>query len=111
MAYLTRADSDAPTPLVLLVHGGPWARDGWGFNAMAQWMANRGYAVLQVNYRGSSGYGKSFLHKGEQAVGRRFAPPPTPRSPHPLAPPPLEGAERGTRGDPAIPYPPRRGPD
>ena len=51
-----------PTPLVLLVHGGPWARDGWGFNAMAQWMANRGYAVLQVNYRGSSGYGKTFFH-------------------------------------------------
>ncbi|EOD05634.1 hypothetical protein EMIHUDRAFT_107292 [Emiliania huxleyi CCMP1516] len=69
VAYLTRADSDAPTPLVLLVHGGPWARDGWGFNAMAQWMANRGYAVLQVNYRGSSGYGKSFLHKGDKQWG------------------------------------------
>lgn len=57
------------SPLILLVHGGPWARDGWGFNAMAQWMANRGYAVLQVNYRGSSGYGKSFLHKGDKQWG------------------------------------------
>jgi len=69
VAYLTRADDEKPTPLVLLVHGGPWARDGWGFNAMAQWLANRGYAVLQVNYRGSSGYGKSFLHKGDKQWG------------------------------------------
>ena len=69
VAYLTRSDTEKATPLVLLVHGGPWARDGWGFNAMAQWMANRGYAVLQVNYRGSSGYGKSFLHKGDKQWG------------------------------------------
>lgn len=47
----------------------PWARDFWGFNAAAQWLANRGYAVLQVNYRGSSGYGKSFLHKGDKQWG------------------------------------------
>ena len=88
MAYLTRADSDAPTPLVLLVHGGPWARDGWGFNAMAQWMANRGYAVLQVNYRGSSGYGKSFLHKGDKQWGVGLLPRPRPDPPTPLPPSP-----------------------
>jgi len=69
VAYLTRSDDEKPTPLVLLVHGGPWARDFWGFNAAAQWMANRGYAVLQVNYRGSSGYSKSFLHKGDKQWG------------------------------------------
>ena len=53
----------------LRVHGGPWARDFWGFNSAAQWFANRGYACLQVNYRGSSGYGKSFLHKGDKEWG------------------------------------------
>jgi dipeptidyl aminopeptidase/acylaminoacyl peptidase len=53
-------------PVVLLVHGGPWARDHWGFNPMAQWLANRGYAVLQVNYRGSTGYGKDFLNAGNR---------------------------------------------
>ena len=47
-------------PMVLLVHGGPWARDLWGYHPYAQWLANRGYAVLQVNYRGSEGFGKSF---------------------------------------------------
>ncbi|MBL8745556.1 MAG: S9 family peptidase [Phycisphaerae bacterium] len=51
-------------PMVLLVHGGPWARDGWGFNAMHQWLANRGYAVLSVNFRGSTGFGKSFINAG-----------------------------------------------
>ena len=69
VAYLTRADTKAPTPLVLLVHGGPWARDFWGYNAAAQWFANRGYATLQVNYRGSSGYSKTFLHKGDEQWG------------------------------------------
>ena len=69
VAYLTRAKADTPTPLVLCVHGGPWARDFWGFNSAAQWFANRGYACLQVNYRGSSGYGKSFLHKGDKEWG------------------------------------------
>ncbi len=47
-------------PAVLVVHGGPWARDRWGFNPEAQFLANRGYAVLQVNFRGSTGYGKEF---------------------------------------------------
>ncbi len=49
-------------PLVLLVHGGPWARDYWGYDPEAQLLANRGYAVLQVNYRGSTGYGKQFYN-------------------------------------------------
>ncbi|MDH4465021.1 MAG: S9 family peptidase [Acidovorax sp.] len=50
-------------PLVLLVHGGPWARDRWGEGTMRQFLANRGYAVLQVNYRGSSGYGRTHMEK------------------------------------------------
>ncbi|MFE6157873.1 alpha/beta fold hydrolase [Streptomyces sp. NPDC056486] len=54
----------AGLPLVLLVHGGPWSRDSWGFNPVAQLLANRGYAVLQVNFRGSTGYGKAFLKAG-----------------------------------------------
>jgi dipeptidyl aminopeptidase/acylaminoacyl peptidase len=53
-------------PMVLDVHGGPWGRDSWGYNAGAQWLANRGYAVLQVNYRGSTGFGKKFLHAGDR---------------------------------------------
>jgi dipeptidyl aminopeptidase/acylaminoacyl peptidase len=53
---------EAPVPLVLLVHGGPWARDGYGFNRTHQWLANRGYAVLSVNFRGSTGFGKHFIN-------------------------------------------------
>ena len=53
---------DAAVPMVLLVHGGPWARDGYGFNRAHQWLANRGYAVLSVNYRGSTGFGKGFIN-------------------------------------------------
>ncbi|KAB8315280.1 S9 family peptidase [Tolypothrix campylonemoides VB511288] len=53
-------------PAVLLVHGGPWARDTWGYNPEVQWLANRGYAVLQVNFRGSTGYGKDFLNAGNR---------------------------------------------
>ncbi len=56
-------------PLVLLVHGGPWARDRWGFEPEVQWLANRGYAVLQVNYRGSIGFGKKFLSAGFKQWG------------------------------------------
>jgi dipeptidyl aminopeptidase/acylaminoacyl peptidase len=56
----------APLPMVLLVHGGPWARDGWGFNALHQLLANRGYAVLSVNFRGSTGFGKKFLNAGNK---------------------------------------------
>lgn len=53
-------------PTVLLVHGGPWARDSWGYDPQAQWLANRGYAVLQVNFRGSTGYGKAFVNAGNR---------------------------------------------
>lgn len=53
-------------PTVLYVHGGPWYRDRWGFDPIVQWLANRGYAVLQVNFRGSSGYGKAFLNAGNR---------------------------------------------
>jgi dipeptidyl aminopeptidase/acylaminoacyl peptidase len=53
-----------PLPMVLNVHGGPWARDDWGFDPEHQWLASRGYAVLSVNYRGSTGFGKSFLNAG-----------------------------------------------
>lgn len=51
-----------PLPMVLNVHGGPWARDSYGYNSTHQWLANRGYAVLSVNYRGSTGFGKNFLN-------------------------------------------------
>ena len=49
-------------PTVLLVHGGPWARDWWGFHTGVQFFANRGYAVIQINYRGSRGYGRHYMH-------------------------------------------------
>ncbi|MET0699285.1 MAG: S9 family peptidase [Mycobacterium sp.] len=67
-SYLTLPIGTEPRglPLVLLVHGGPWARDTWGFNPEAQLLANRGYAVLQVNFRGSTGYGRAFV---QAAVG------------------------------------------
>jgi dipeptidyl aminopeptidase/acylaminoacyl peptidase len=61
-----------PLPMVLLVHGGPWARDHWGFNAMHQFLANRGYAVLSVNYRGSTGFGKKFLNAGNMQWGGKM---------------------------------------
>ena len=67
-AYLTRTPISArsgPQPLVLLVHGGPQARDYWGFNPIHQLLANRGYHVLSVNYRGSTGLGKDHLLAGE----------------------------------------------
>ena len=53
-------------------HGGPWARDGWGFNNLAQFLANRGYAVLQPNFRGSTGYGKKFLNAGNKQWGDKM---------------------------------------
>jgi len=61
-----------PVPLVLLVHGGPWARDGYGYNSTHQWLANRGYAVLSVNYRGSTGFGKQFISAGDLQWGRKM---------------------------------------
>ncbi len=59
-------------PLVLLVHGGPWHRDVWGYDPEAQWLANRGYACLQINFRGSTGYGKEFLNAGNRQWGARM---------------------------------------
>ena len=53
-------------PMVLLVHGGPWGRDAWGYNSLHQWLANRGYAVLSVNFRGSTGFGKEFVNAGDR---------------------------------------------
>ena len=57
--------ADRPVPLVLLVHGGPWARDAYGYSSYDQWLANRGYAVLSVNFRGSTGFGKDFTNAGD----------------------------------------------
>jgi dipeptidyl aminopeptidase/acylaminoacyl peptidase len=57
-------ESKPELPTVLLVHGGPWARDTWGYNPLHQWLSNRGYAVASVNYRSSTGFGKSFGNLG-----------------------------------------------
>lgn len=57
-------------PAVLVPHGGPWARDYWGYNSFAQFLANRGYAVLQANFRGSTGFGKAFLNAGNNEWGQ-----------------------------------------
>ena len=69
--YLTtpRGMEATNLPMVVLVHGGPWARDMWGYDPEAQFLANRGYAVLQINYRGSTGFGKSF----KEAAVKQFA--------------------------------------
>ncbi len=62
----------ANLPLILFVHGGPWARDFWGYSGWVQWLANRGYAVLQINFRGSTGYGKAFLNAGDREWGAKM---------------------------------------
>ncbi|MFI5065072.1 MAG: S9 family peptidase [Streptosporangiales bacterium] len=59
-------------PMVLNVHGGPWARDAWGFDPEAQWLANRGYLCVQVNFRGSTGYGKAFVNAGDREWGGKM---------------------------------------
>src|SRR5207249_11826263 len=59
-------------PAVLNVHGGPWARDVWGYHPEAQWLANRGYLCIQVNFRGSTGYGKAFVNAGDREWGGRM---------------------------------------
>lgn len=56
---------DRPVPMVLVPHGGPWSRDHWGFNAVLQWLANRGYAAMGVNFRTSTGFGKAHLNAGD----------------------------------------------
>lgn len=71
-AYMTLPKGKHPKnlPVVVLIHGGPWARDSWGFNAEVQFLANRGYAVFQPNFRGSKGFGKQFLNSGNREWGR-----------------------------------------
>ncbi|HUJ62466.1 MAG TPA: S9 family peptidase [Kofleriaceae bacterium] len=65
VSYLTKpAGATGPVPMVMFVHGGPWARDSYGYSSVVQLFANRGYAVLQVNFRGSTGFGKKFLNAG-----------------------------------------------
>ena len=59
-------------PLIVLPHGGPWSRDSWGFNGLGQFLANRGYAVLQPNFRASTGYGKKFLNAGNKQWGDKM---------------------------------------
>ncbi len=73
-AYLTLPKGIPPKNLPVLVvpHGGPWVRDGWGYNPMAQFFANRGYAVLSPNFRGSTGYGKEFLNAGNGEWGGKM---------------------------------------
>jgi len=70
------SDSDGrpehPLPMVLLVHGGPWGRDAWGYNSYHQWLANRGYAVLSVNFRASAGFGKDFINAGNREWGAKM---------------------------------------
>ncbi len=61
-----------PLATVLWVHGGPWARDFWGFEPVHQWLASRGYAVLSVNYRGSTGFGKKFVNAGNGEWGGKM---------------------------------------
>lgn len=70
-AYLSlpKGHENEKPPLIALIHGGPWARDGWGYRSQVQFLANRGYAVLQPNFRGSTGYGKAFLNAGNLEWG------------------------------------------
>jgi dipeptidyl aminopeptidase/acylaminoacyl peptidase len=66
-------EAKAPVPLVLFVHGGPWSREGFGLNSMHQWLADRGYAVLSVNFRGSTGFGKAFVNAADGQWGLRMS--------------------------------------
>src|SRR6185437_3942535 len=73
-AYLTLPVGASPKnlPLVVYVHGGPWGRDTWGYSAIPQFLANRGYAVLQPNFRASTGFGKKFLNAGNNEWGQKM---------------------------------------
>ena len=73
-AYLTlpKGVEAKNLPLVVFPHGGPWGRDSWGYNSFAQFLANRGYAVLQPNFRASTGYGKKFLNAGNNEWGQKM---------------------------------------
>jgi len=71
VSYLSKpAGATGPVPMVLLVHGGPWGRDGWGYNPYHQVLANRGYAVLSVNFRASTGFGKKHVNAGNLQWGK-----------------------------------------
>ncbi len=72
--YLTFPNNEDPKnlPAILVIHGGPWARDGWGANPFLQELAERHFAVLQINYRGSIGYGKKFLQAGDKESGKKM---------------------------------------
>jgi dipeptidyl aminopeptidase/acylaminoacyl peptidase len=72
--YLTlpKGSSGKNLPVIVNPHGGPWARDGWGFNPELQFLANRGYAVFQMNFRGSTGYGKDFFKKSFKQWGKNM---------------------------------------
>ncbi|HEU4434223.1 MAG TPA: alpha/beta fold hydrolase, partial [Pyrinomonadaceae bacterium] len=73
-AYLTLPKGVEPKnlPAVIVPHGGPWYRDSWGYNSFAQFLANRGYAVLQPNFRGSTGYGKKFIDAANKQWGDKM---------------------------------------
>jgi dipeptidyl aminopeptidase/acylaminoacyl peptidase len=73
-AYLTLPKGVEPRnlPVLAVVHGGPWVRDDWGYNGLAQFFANRGYAVFMPNFRGSTGFGKKFLNAGNAEWGARM---------------------------------------
>jgi dipeptidyl aminopeptidase/acylaminoacyl peptidase len=75
VCYLSRpraAEQGKPGPMVLFVHGGPWGRDHWGLNPTHQWFADRGYAVLSVNFRGSTGFGKAFVNAANREWGGKM---------------------------------------
>jgi acetyl esterase/lipase len=77
VSYLTLPQGESarppkPLPMILLVHGGPWSRNFFGFDPLHQWLADRGYAVLNVNFRGSTGFGKAFLNAGDREWGRKM---------------------------------------
>ncbi|HTH50403.1 MAG TPA: alpha/beta fold hydrolase [Pyrinomonadaceae bacterium] len=73
-AYLTipKGSSGKNMPALILPHGGPWGRDSWGYSSLAQFLANRGYVVLQPNFRASTGYGKKFLNAGNNQWGEKM---------------------------------------
>lgn len=66
-----KPDTD-PLPMILNVHGGPWVRDSWGFDPETQFLADRGYVVLNINYRGSTGFGKNFINAGNMQWGKKM---------------------------------------
>lgn len=73
VSYITYPeDVKTELPLIIYVHGGPWVRDNWGYDPVHQWLANRGYAVLSINYRGSTGFGKNFVNASNLEWGRKM---------------------------------------